>query len=62
MLEHGVIEKVKGKIEIVPIENLKDIAYDITGGPVEIKLGDEIIGMTKYFDGTVLDNIYRVMS
>ncbi len=56
-----LIEKVKGKIEIVQIEKLKEIAYDETGGPQEPDLGDKIIGMTKYFDGSVLDNIYQVL-
>jgi len=56
-----LIEKVKGEIDLVSIEELKDIAYQSTGGPQEIKLGNEIIGITKYFDGTVLDNIYRVV-
>lgn len=56
-----LIEKIKGKIDIVPIEELKNMAYDATGGSAEVNLGDEIIGLTKYFDGTVLDNIYRVL-
>ncbi len=56
-----LIEKVKDKIDLVSIEELKDIAYQETGGPQEPELGEEIIGVTKYFDGTVLDNIYRVI-
>jgi citrate lyase subunit alpha/citrate CoA-transferase len=56
-----LIEAVKDKIQIVPIENLMDMAYDATGGPIKPNLDEEIIGMTKYFDGTVLDNIYRVI-
>jgi len=55
-----LIEKVKGKLDIVPIEELKDMAYDATGGPVEPNLGEEIIGITKWFDGTLLDVIRRV--
>jgi citrate lyase subunit alpha/citrate CoA-transferase len=55
-----LLEKVKGTIDIVPIEDLKNIAYDATGGTEELDLGDEIIGMTKWFDGTVLDIIKRV--
>jgi len=55
-----LIEKMKGTIDIVPIENLKNMAYDATGIPAELDLGDEIIGMTKWFDGTVLDIIRRV--
>ena len=56
-----LIEKVKGKIDLVSIEDLKQMAYDATGGPQQPNLGKEIIGMTKYFDGTVLDNIYQVV-
>lgn len=52
---------VKGNIDLVDIETLKESAYDATGGPAEPNLGDSIIGMTKYFDGTVLDNIYQVL-
>jgi citrate lyase subunit alpha/citrate CoA-transferase len=55
-----LIEKVKGKLEIVSIEDLKHMAYDATGGPEEPNLGEEIIGMTKWFDGTLLDVIRRV--
>jgi citrate lyase subunit alpha/citrate CoA-transferase len=56
-----LIKAVKGKIDLVDIKDLQKIAYDATGGPQKPKLGDEIIGMTKYFDGTVLDNIYKVL-
>ncbi len=56
-----LIEKVKGKINLVSIEDLKKIAYDETGGPQKPTLGSDIVGMTKYFDGTVLDNIYQVL-
>ncbi len=56
-----LIKKVKGKIDLVSIHKLKELAYEETGGPQEPELGDEIIGMTKYFDGTVLDNIYKVL-
>lgn len=55
-----IIEKVKGKINLVPIEDLKNMAYDATGRPEELDLGEEIVGMTKWMDGTVLDIIKRV--
>jgi citrate lyase alpha subunit len=32
----------------------------VTGGPQNLELTDEIVGMTKWFDGTVLDNILKV--
>lgn len=59
-IRKDLIEKVKGKINLVPIEELKNIAYDATGRPEELDLGDEIVGITKWFDGTVLDTIKRV--
>ncbi|MEA2055522.1 MAG: citrate lyase subunit alpha, partial [Candidatus Thermoplasmatota archaeon] len=55
-----LIERVKEKINLVSIEELKNIAYDATGRPGELDLGDEIVGITKWFDGTVLDTIKRV--
>ncbi|MCD6468430.1 MAG: citrate lyase subunit alpha [Thermoplasmata archaeon] len=56
-----LIEKVKDKLDnLVSIEDLKNRAYEATGGPAEINLGDEIIGVTKWFDGSLLDVIYRV--
>ena len=59
-IRKDIMEKIKGKIDLVPIKDLRSIAYEATGGPEEPDLGDEIIGITKWFDGTVLDNIYRV--
>lgn len=56
-----LLKLVKGKIDLVDINDLKKIAYDATGGPQEPELGSEIIGVTKFFDGTVLDNIYQVL-
>jgi citrate lyase subunit alpha/citrate CoA-transferase len=55
-----IIEKVKGKLDITPIEELKNMAYAATGKPPELDLGDEIVGITKWVDGTVLDTIKRV--
>lgn len=56
-----LMKKVKGQIDLADINDLKEIAYDATGGVNEPKLGKDIIGITKYFDGTVLDNIHQVL-
>lgn len=56
-----IINKVKGTIDILDINDLKNIAYDATGGLKKPTLGKDIIGMTKYFDGTILDTIYQVL-
>lgn len=55
-----LIEKTKGKLNIVSIEELKNIAYDETGGPQELQFTDQIVGLTKWFDGTILDLIWKV--
>ncbi len=55
-----LIEKVRDKLDIVPIEELKNMAYDATGGPQKLEFTDELVGITKWFDGTVLDAIWKV--
>jgi len=55
-----LIEKIKGKLKITPIEELKDMAYNATGKPVELELTEETVGIVKWIDGTILDIIRRV--
>ena len=55
-----LIEKVEGKIDIVQIEDLKDMAYKETGGPQELEFEDKLVGCTKWIDGTILDSIWKV--
>ena len=55
-----LLEKIKGNIDIVPIKDLRDMAYDATGGPEELSFTDELVGITKWFDGTLLDVIKKV--
>jgi citrate lyase subunit alpha/citrate CoA-transferase len=55
-----LIEKLKGKINIVKIEELKELAYEATGRPKELEFEDKLVGCTKWFDGTILDIIKKV--
>mgnify|MGYP005840404167 CR=1 FL=1 len=55
-----ILEKVKGKVNLVKIEELKNMAYNATGGPQKLEFTDEIVGITKWFDGTLLDIIKKV--
>jgi citrate lyase subunit alpha/citrate CoA-transferase len=55
-----LLEKCKNKINIVPMEQLKNIAYEETGGPQQLEFEDKLVGVTKWFDGTILDNIWKV--
>ncbi len=52
-----LLKKIKGTISTVKIEELKAMAYEATGTPQKPRLGDEIIGIIKWFDGTVLDMV-----
>jgi citrate lyase subunit alpha/citrate CoA-transferase len=55
-----LIEQVKGKMKIVSIEDLKNLAYDATGTPQELEFENKIVGCTKWFDGSILDIIKKV--
>ena len=55
-----IIKKIKGKINIVSIEYLKNRAYSETGDPKKLEFTNKLVGMTKWFDGTVLDLIWNV--
>jgi citrate lyase subunit alpha/citrate CoA-transferase len=55
-----LLEKTKDKVNIVPIEYLKDLAYDATGEPEILEFEDKIVGCTKWFDGSILDIIKKV--
>jgi len=55
-----LIDKINEKLNIVPIEELKELAYDATGGPIELEFEEKLVGCTKWFDGSVLDVIKKV--
>jgi len=49
-------------LPIRPIEELKQEVEETCGGkPEKPKLGDKIVAVTKWIDGTVLDSIYQVL-
>jgi citrate lyase subunit alpha/citrate CoA-transferase len=56
----NIIKKIKGKINVIPIEDLKNIAYTKTGGPKKLEFTNKLVGMIKWFDGTSLDLIWKV--
>jgi citrate lyase subunit alpha / citrate CoA-transferase len=56
-IRKDLLKKIKGTIDAIPIEELKTMAYEATGTPKEPNRGDDIIGIIKWFDGTVLDMV-----
>lgn len=42
------------------IEELRDIAYSITGQPQKVQFGDRVVGIIEARDGTIMDVVYEV--
>ncbi|MBN1328210.1 MAG: citrate lyase subunit alpha [Candidatus Heimdallarchaeota archaeon] len=56
------IMKAKKDIRLVKIEELRDIAYSLCGGPPEpIPFGERIVAIIENRDGTVLDVIRQII-
>jgi citrate lyase subunit alpha/citrate CoA-transferase len=62
-LRKDLVEATKNSsLPIRPIDQLKQEVEQICGGkPGKPKLGDKIVAVTKWVDGTVLDSIYQVL-
>ncbi len=56
-----LLKKVEGsKLPIKTIEELRDIAYEATGGPQALELTDDVIALIEYRDGTTIDTVWKV--
>lgn len=42
------------------IEELRDIAYSITGEPEPVQFGDRVVGIIESRDGTIMDVVRQV--
>ncbi|MDR1730651.1 MAG: citrate lyase subunit alpha [Synergistaceae bacterium] len=49
----------KGGLPIVDIRDLKKMAENISGKPAPVQMGEKIVGLVEYRDGTILDVIYQ---
>jgi citrate lyase subunit alpha/citrate CoA-transferase len=60
-LRRDILEATKASgLPIRPIEEIKAEVDRLVGGvPSKPKLSDEVIGVVKWVDGTVIDSIYR---
>jgi citrate lyase subunit alpha/citrate CoA-transferase len=63
-LRKDLIEATKGSgLPIRPIEEIKEEVDALCGGaPDKPKFTDEVVGVVKWVDGTVLDSVFRVKS
>lgn len=59
-LRTDLLEKLKhSKLNIVSIEKLLEIAYKMTGVPKPMKSSNEVIGVVRYRDGSIIDSLYK---
>jgi len=62
-LRQDLLDAVKhSSLVIKPIEELKDIAEKICGKPASPDLSDDVVGIVKWVDGTVIDSVWKVTS
>ncbi len=60
-LRRDLMEAYKNStLPILSIEELRDIAYGITGKPDEVEFEDEIVALVESRDGTILDVIRKI--
>jgi citrate lyase subunit alpha / citrate CoA-transferase len=61
-LRQDLIDKVKGSgLPLKSIEELQHEGEKICGKPAKIDLGDEVVAVIKWVDGTVIDSVRRVV-
>ena len=48
------------KLPVKTIEELRDMAYAITGEPEKIKFGDRVVGVIEARDGTIIDVVHQI--
>jgi len=56
-----IMERLKGKMKVFSIEELKEMAYAHTGEPSPPSTGKEIVAEIKWIDGSIVDRVYRVV-
>ena len=49
-----------GSPENKTIEELRDIAYAITGEPEPVQFGDRVVGIIEARDGTIMDVVRQI--
>ena len=55
-----LIENLKNSgLPLMSIHELRDLAYELSGKPMPIRMTDEIVGVVEYRDGTVIDVIRK---
>jgi citrate lyase subunit alpha/citrate CoA-transferase len=48
-------------LPIFTIKELKEMAEKITGTPEKVRLGENIVGIIEYRDGTIIDTVRQIL-
>ena len=60
-LRQDLIEAMKGvDLPFKTIEELRDIAYSITGEPEKVQFADRVVGIIEARDGTIMDVVRQI--
>ncbi|EFG86055.1 hypothetical protein CLCAR_4335, partial [Clostridium carboxidivorans P7] len=59
-IRKDLIEKLKAKnLPVMTIEELKDLAENMTGKPSPIEFTDQVVAIVEYRDGTIIDVVRK---
>ncbi|WPC41713.1 citrate lyase subunit alpha [Clostridium sp. JS66] len=62
-IRKDLIEKLKAKnLPVMTIEELKDLAENMTGKPEPIEFTDKVVAVVEYRDGTIIDVVRKPLS
>lgn len=62
-IRKDLIEKLKAKnLPVMTIEELKDLAENMTGKPEPIEFTDKVVAIVEYRDGTIIDVVRKPLS
>ncbi|AWI07292.1 citrate lyase subunit alpha [Clostridium drakei] len=62
-IRKDLIEKLKAKnLPVMTIEELKDLAENMTGKPEHIEFTDKVVAVVEYRDGTIIDVVRKPLS
>lgn len=62
-IRKDLIEKLKAKnLPVMTIEELKDLAENMTGKPESIEFTDKVVAVVEYRDGTIIDVVRKPLS
>jgi len=60
-LRQDLIDAMKGvDLPFKTIEELRDIAYSITGAPEKVQFGERVVGIIEARDGTIMDVVREI--